>query len=295
MRRAAWLLAFLSIGWTPKSWQRGEMVENPRWHSPNGRFCLVLRQYDRVGDFDAKPAEVVFRWDEPRPDPAPPPPEDVAGALYDGNHLIAEFPIRGRYAHRFVVADSGNYVVAGGWPGGDAIAAIFHADGTLVRELTAEAVFTENDRSSLARDVELSLRDDILVLAANESEIRIDLATGNLLDPKRDIFPTWRTWTTGDFADHALYRLLPEYPEVAKKARIAGTVIIEVSVGASGQVIDTRILKPLPFGLDTAAESAARKWLFMPGRAASGRIEFHFRALNDDQWREIVLPSRPPL
>ena len=290
MRRVVMVLAFLAIGWMPRSYQRGELVENPRFHSANERFCLVVRQYDRLGDFDAKPAEVVFRWDEPRVESEP--PEEVTGALYDGNHLLATFPIRRTHAQDILVADSGEYVVAYGSPRSDPFAAIFRADGTLIRELTLEEVLTPNDRESVLADgFALSLREDILVFRVHNSELRIDLDTGKLLDPKRNLFPTWRVWTTGDFAAGALYSVLPVCPEVAKKARIAGTVVVEVVVAESGQVIDTLVVKPLPFGMDRAADDAAKQWLFMPGRRTSGRIEFHFRPLNDDEWRAIVLQS----
>jgi TonB family protein len=55
------------------------------------------------------------------------------------------------------------------------------------------------------------------------------------------------------------------YTEVARKARIAGIVIIEAIIDRNGNVTDARILKPLPMGLDQQALDAVRKWRFQPG------------------------------
>jgi protein TonB len=57
----------------------------------------------------------------------------------------------------------------------------------------------------------------------------------------------------------------PQYPEVARKARISGIVILECTINKAGDVTDVHVLKPLPFGLDQAASDAVRKWKFKPG------------------------------
>ena len=57
----------------------------------------------------------------------------------------------------------------------------------------------------------------------------------------------------------------PQYPEVARKARIAGIVIVECTINKAGDVTDVHVLKPLPFGLDQAAVEAVKRWKFKPG------------------------------
>jgi len=57
----------------------------------------------------------------------------------------------------------------------------------------------------------------------------------------------------------------PQYPEVARKARISGIVIVECTISKNGDVTDVHVLKPLPFGLDQAAVDAVRRWKFRPG------------------------------
>jgi TonB family protein len=55
----------------------------------------------------------------------------------------------------------------------------------------------------------------------------------------------------------------PEYPEIAKDARVQGVVITEVVVEADGAVGDVRILRSIPL-LDAAAVAAVRQWQFEP-------------------------------
>ncbi len=63
----------------------------------------------------------------------------------------------------------------------------------------------------------------------------------------------------------AIQRVDPVYPPEAKENRIAGLVITEVMVDRKGNVVDVRVLKPLPYGLDQAAVDAVRQWKFRPG------------------------------
>ncbi len=55
----------------------------------------------------------------------------------------------------------------------------------------------------------------------------------------------------------------PIYPDVAQRARIEGTVIIDAVIGVDGQVKETRVLRSIPL-LDQAALDAVRQWVFTP-------------------------------
>lgn len=56
----------------------------------------------------------------------------------------------------------------------------------------------------------------------------------------------------------------PEYPELARRARLSGVVIIEATIDQDGNVKDTSILRGLGLGLDAAAESAVQQWKYTP-------------------------------
>jgi len=64
-------------------------------------------------------------------------------------------------------------------------------------------------------------------------------------------------------APRKLVDAAPEYPEVAKSARVQGAVILEAVIGADGKVQDVRVIKSIPL-LDQAAIDTVKKWLFEP-------------------------------
>jgi TonB family protein len=55
----------------------------------------------------------------------------------------------------------------------------------------------------------------------------------------------------------------PVYPEVARKARVEGIVILEAKADEEGNVADTRILRSIPL-LDQAAIEAVKQWKYEP-------------------------------
>ena len=55
----------------------------------------------------------------------------------------------------------------------------------------------------------------------------------------------------------------PVYPAIAQVARVSGTVIIEATIGPTGDVLDARVLRSVPL-LDAAALEAVRRWQFTP-------------------------------
>lgn len=64
-------------------------------------------------------------------------------------------------------------------------------------------------------------------------------------------------------APQKVHDVAPVYSAVAQAARIEGIVILEATIGIDGQVINARVLRPVPF-LDQAALDAVRQWQFTP-------------------------------
>jgi protein TonB len=55
----------------------------------------------------------------------------------------------------------------------------------------------------------------------------------------------------------------PTYPPIAQSARVQGIVIIEATIGPSGQVQEARVLRSIPL-LDQAALDAVKQWQYTP-------------------------------
>jgi TonB family protein len=77
----------------------------------------------------------------------------------------------------------------------------------------------------------------------------------------------------------------PVYPQQAQTARIQGAVLLAAAVLPDGTVGDVTVLRSLDtiYGLDAAAVTAAKQWLFSPGTkdgtpvAVRVTMEFTFR------------------
>jgi protein TonB len=55
----------------------------------------------------------------------------------------------------------------------------------------------------------------------------------------------------------------PLYPEVARQARVEGTVILEAVIDTTGRVTQLRVLRSVPL-LDQAAIEAVQQWRYTP-------------------------------
>ncbi|HSB10181.1 MAG TPA: TonB family protein [Blastocatellia bacterium] len=79
----------------------------------------------------------------------------------------------------------------------------------------------------------------------------------------------------------AILRVEPLYPDDARRHRVSGSVVVEVTVDECGLVINTRPLSG-PGELRRAAEDAARQWRFAPTKLVGvpvkiiGTITFNF-------------------
>lgn len=223
-----------------------------------------------------------------------------------------------------LVSNTGDYFVTfDNWHSvgyGDNVVVIYRSNGDLIKKFGLEDLLTEGDietlphsTSSINWDGEHYIDEGhgLLVLrivsnrkspwetGAKFHELKIDLATGRPLEPKRDLFPQLRVFSSVDAGiasepasglpgkptcssaeesfeppqavrvqSEQLYakakeRPLPPYPPIAKAVRAESTIIVEVLVSEAGDVICARALSGHPL-LRAAAVAAALKWKFEP-------------------------------
>jgi protein TonB len=60
-------------------------------------------------------------------------------------------------------------------------------------------------------------------------------------------------------------RAEPQYTDAARKAKVAGVVVVEAIIDKQGNVDHVKVIKGLPAGLSEEAEKAVRRWKFKPG------------------------------
>jgi protein TonB len=62
----------------------------------------------------------------------------------------------------------------------------------------------------------------------------------------------------------AIVRQAPLYPELARRMRLEGVVVVEAVIDEHGNVVDARPLRLLGFGCTEAALTAVRSWRYRP-------------------------------
>ena len=75
----------------------------------------------------------------------------------------------------------------------------------------------------------------------------------------------------------------PRYPEIARKAKVQGTVILQAIIHKNGTVGNVTVLKsPGPkFGFDEAAMAAVRQWRYKPGLQNGKPVDVYFTVVVD--------------
>jgi TonB family protein len=80
----------------------------------------------------------------------------------------------------------------------------------------------------------------------------------------------------GELTRKAKVKIMPPYPELARRMNLRGTVKIMVTVLPNGNLKDTKVMGGNPI-LVNAAMDALKKWKFEPAQEeSSGTVEFKF-------------------
>jgi TonB family protein len=80
-------------------------------------------------------------------------------------------------------------------------------------------------------------------------------------------------------------KIAPAYTEEARRAKYSGTVVVNVTVDASGRSVDLRVLRSLGMGLDEKAIEAVQQWRFRPAMkdgkpvVSQAQVEVNFRIM----------------
>jgi TonB family protein len=101
------------------------------------------------------------------------------------------------------------------------------------------------------------------VLIAMPGVIEAQQATESKVDPPR-------AGTNGITSPRCVYCPAP-VSQKAQKAKISGTVLLDVTVTADGQVGKPIVLKGLGVGLDEQALEAVRNWKMKPASGPDGK------------------------
>jgi TonB family protein len=78
-----------------------------------------------------------------------------------------------------------------------------------------------------------------------------------------DVLPAFGEYVYVEELPEAITKVEPVFPDAAKRAGVAGTVMTQVLVNREGNVVDARIVKSIPM-LDQVALDAIRQWRFKP-------------------------------
>ena len=121
--------------------------------------------------------------------------------------------------------------------------------------------------------IDISLRNGRVTEWSNQGnlKVRLDAGTGpgegGGID--REVFRVGG----GVSAPQVIFKVDPEYTEQARKAKLQGTVVLNLLVQRDGTVRNVRVVQSLDLGLDEKAIEAVQKWRFRPGMKSGEPVD----------------------
>jgi len=112
---------------------------------------------------------------------------------------------------------------------------------------------------------------EVLALIAGRAGVSIEVAGSGTLVVRPEDGPRR---LGGSIEEPQRIRYVPpEYPELARRARLEGVVVLRIVIDEQGRVEDAEVLRPLGLGLDEAAVEAVRQWRYTPTRYNGRPVE----------------------
>lgn len=71
----------------------------------------------------------------------------------------------------------------------------------------------------------------------------------------------------------------PAYTPEARASRVQGVVIVRAIINKQGEVVDVKVLKGLPMGLDQSAVKAVRRWKFEPATVDGRPVAVYYNLM----------------
>ncbi len=103
-----------------------------------------------------------------------------------------------------------------------------------------------------------------------------DGPVGPAAEPSVPVDPSPIHLSFGMTKPEVVHQVQPRYSEMARKAGVQGTVIVEAVIDEQGRVTNERLIRGLPMGLDQAALEAIQQWRFKPALLDGRPVKVYF-------------------
>jgi TonB family protein len=103
--------------------------------------------------------------------------------------------------------------------------------------------------------------------------LSVVMAMPNVIEAQQAAEPkveSFRAGIKGVTSPQCLYCPQPKFSKAARKAKVSGIVLLDVTVTADGQVKDPTVLKTPGFGLEEQAMEKVRTWKMKPAHLPGG-------------------------
>ena len=136
----------------------------------------------------------------------------------------------------------------------------------------------EPPETEVSIDINFDISDDLgtedvdiaAVQAALEKLGNLYVTTSNSMNSEDNSMVNFVPY---DDAPVVIGTIAPEYPEFARRAKLQGTVVLEVEVLKDGSVRGIEVKRKVGGGLDEAAIAAVKKVRFQPGRSSGQPVD----------------------